>query len=71
MCILRISAHFARNSRLSLRFYLQRSFGITTDFPPSPKFFLSSIVKYLVHFPSLAPVHCLVMQFCITIKFEA
>jgi hypothetical protein len=32
-------AHFERNSRLFPRFYLQRAFGITTDSPPSPRFF--------------------------------
>src|SRR5437868_11942964 len=64
-------AHFARNSRLSPRFYLQKSFGITTDSPPSPKFFLSSIREIpcaLLARHSLVPLlHCLVMQFYITI----
>jgi hypothetical protein len=67
-------ARFARNSRLSPRFYLQRSFGITTDSPPSANFFLSirGIPCALLARPSLVTlVHCLVMQFCITIEFEA
>ena len=49
-------AHFARNSRLRPRFYLPRSVGITTDSPPSPTFFLSSIREILVHFSPVVPL---------------